>query len=447
MGLFIVALLIGLVLGASMAWLFLRSGQTRLQREAETVRAELELKQSQLVEQSSEIGRLKGQLEAAPGSPAFTDLLNQTLERMKETLTLSSQQVIIERAGQVQEQISEKLEPVLARLQTEIQKSLEESTKHSTERVTSLVTPKMDELKGISEQLAGLLANQNKQSGEINERLSSFISESKELRSQVDSLTKAMSTKPQSRGRWGEILLENLLQTAGLTKPRDYETQVSLQSPEGTRKDLKADVIINLPEGKHLIIDSKVQLVDYQRFVDDPNDVSAARDHTAALRVQVDELSSRRYDLALKGSLQGVFLFVPLEGALSLALEQDRNLVDYAFEKGVYLTTPLTLLPILNIVAILWLTAERDENNEKIVKLATRLYDKLALFSESFFKIKQSLDNAAQSWGKAQDQLRNGRGNAMQIAEQLKKLSGGTTKSIHDELKPLTDGIEAEEGD
>ncbi len=244
-------------------------------------------------------------------------------------------------------------------------------------------------------------------------------------------LTRALRSDRQKQGAWGEMILEGILERSGLREGAEFEKQAHRGGADGER--LRPDVVVNIPGGKTLVIDSKVSLTAYTDAVNAETDGEAAEArsrHVASLRGHIRELASKDYQGAENSTVDYVILFVPIEGALSEALREDGRLTEYALERHVTIATPTTLMMALRTVANVWAVERRNRNAEEIARRAGRLYDKVAGFVDNMDAVGKRLGQARDAYEDAFGQLSRGRGNVLSQIEALKELGAATTKSI-----------------
>ncbi|MFV1983764.1 MAG: DNA recombination protein RmuC, partial [Thiohalomonadales bacterium] len=277
---------------------------------------------------------------------------------------------------------------------------------------------------------------------ETKDRISLFheIKGLKELNSKISedaiNLTNALKGESKTRGNWGEVILERVLEASGLKKGREYDAQDSYRSEEG--KLYYPDVIVHLPDKKDVVIDSKVSLNAYDRYFSADDDLSrqtALDEHISSIRNHIKELSSKNYDdLIGVNSLDMVLMFVPIEPALILAFESDEQLFHEAFSLGIFLVSPSTLTMNLQIIHNMWRYEYQNKNTLEIAKRAGDLYDKFVGFVEALNDIGDKIDKAQESYQTASNRLVSGKGNIVSRTEALKKLGAKTKKSIPDNL-------------
>ncbi len=277
---------------------------------------------------------------------------------------------------------------------------------------------------------------------ETKDRQSLFheIKSLKELNSKISAdainLTNALKGESKTRGNWGEVILERVLEASGLKKGREYDAQESYRGEDG--KLYYPDVIVHLPDNKDVVIDSKVSLNAYDRFYSADDDVSrqaALDEHITSMRNHIKSLSSKNYDdLIGVSSLDMVLMFVPIEPALILAFESDEKLFHEAFSKGIFLVSPSTLTMNLQIIHNMWRYEYQNKNTQEIAKRAGDLYDKFVGFITALDDVGDKIDKAQEAYQTANNRLVAGKGNLVGRTQALKKLGAKTKKSIPDKL-------------
>jgi len=245
-------------------------------------------------------------------------------------------------------------------------------------------------------------------------------------------LTRALKGDSKARGNWGEVILERVLEASGLQKGREYDVQVSLQNSAGKR--FQPDVVIRLPEGKHVIIDAKVSLNAYEAFYccEDPQDKERhLLAHIDALRTHIRVLAAKGYeDLEGICSLDFTLIFIPIEAAFLVAVEKDNAIFIEAYEKNILLVSPSTLLVTLRIIQNIWRHAYQNRNAMEIAKKAGNLYDKFVGFIESLEDLGRHLEKAREAYGAAYTRLVSGKGNLIRRSQELKELGVKSGKEM-----------------
>ena len=243
-------------------------------------------------------------------------------------------------------------------------------------------------------------------------------------------LTNALKGDNKTQGSWGEFVLESILEKSGLVKGREYDVQVSLKAEDGSKS--QPDVIVHLPESRDIIIDSKVSLKAWDGFCaseDEGEKSELLSQHIQSVRMHVKSLSGKDYqNLAGINSLDYVFLFMPIEAAYSIAIQNDPELSQHAFERNIIFVGPTTLLTTLKTVQNLWRLAQQNRNANEIAEKAGALYDKFVAFVDDLDEVGVKIDASKKSFEKAQNKLLTGRGNLIKRAEALKELGAKTSK-------------------
>jgi DNA recombination protein RmuC len=275
-------------------------------------------------------------------------------------------------------------------------------------------------------------ADRNKLAGQISELQKQTL----QISADAVSLANALRGDNKAQGNWGEFVLEKLLEDSGLTNGREYDTQVALKDESGKRRN--PDVIVHLPEGRDIVIDAKVSLVDYERYFhaeDDDTKEQCLSQHLASLRAHIKGLSVKDYE-SLEGvnSLDFVLIFVPVESAFMLALDHDPEMMRDAYDRGIILVSPSTLMVTLRTIKNLWRYADQNRNAQLIADKAGALYDQFVLYVEALDEVGRYLDKSTEAWDTARKRLSTGRGNLVRRSEELKKLGAKTKKTLPPDL-------------
>ena len=253
-----------------------------------------------------------------------------------------------------------------------------------------------------------------------------------QLADEALNLTKALKGENKTQGNWGELVLENILEQSGLREGVEYELQATLKSDEG--KSYRPDVIIHMPQQRDIIVDSKVSLSAYERFVNEDDPALKAKylkEHIGSISSHIKELSAKKYE-KLEGvnTLDFVLMFMPIEGAFLLALEQDGEFFKRAYENNILVVSPSTLLVTLRTIEHIWRTQHQEEHAKKIAKEAEGMYEKLVGFVEELQKVGTHLGRAQDSYDVAINRLQSGKGNVIKRAENIVKLGLKPKKSL-----------------
>lgn len=421
--------LLAAVAGASVAWVFLnaRLGERLRARETELARVT-----SALISADSSVSRLTGlnsQLTAtlAADRASAEARLAAADQRLAERETLAAR--YLADTEKLKATLQTEFQAVAARL---LDEKTAKFTEHNKTQVENILHPLRQQLSDFRQRVDLVY----KTDGEDRTALKTQIEQLRQLNVRITdearALTTALKGQSQARGAWGELILERLLDSAGLIKGQDYLTQESLVTDDGRR--LRPDIVLRLPDARHLVIDSKVSLLSYERAVNAADDVTratATAEHARAVRTHVEQLSEKKYeDTGKLVTPDYVLMFVPLEPAFTLALETDRQLYEWAFDRRVILCTAPTLLVTLKTVASLWKQDRQTKNVQAIADRGGALYDKFAGLIDDLESLGLQLGRSRESYDAAMNKLKSGKGNLLAQVEDLKKLGAKAKKSL-----------------
>ena len=245
---------------------------------------------------------------------------------------------------------------------------------------------------------------------------------------EANNLTKALKGDVKKQGNWGEIILERVLERSGLTKGQEYEREEVVEGAD--RSVQRPDVILHLPDNKHIIIDSKVSLVAYERYITAENEekqILSAKEHINSIRSHVKLLSEKNYQNAQNiNTPDFVLMFIPIEASFSVAVQGDSELFSYAWERKIVIVSPTTLLATLRTISSIWKQENQTKNAQEIARLSGSLYDKFIGFTEDMVKIKNNLDRTSSAYDDAVKKMKDGSGNIIRTAEKIKELGAKT---------------------
>jgi DNA recombination protein RmuC len=301
--------------------------------------------------------------------------------------------------------------------------------------IQSLLSPVQAEMKGFREKVESLHTEETKQRSELKAELLHLQKLNQDITDQASQLTNALQGQKKVQGNWGELILENVLDSSGLRKGDDYQREVSFKTEDGRKRP---DAIVHLPQDKHLVIDAKTSLAAYTRYVNAANDLereTALAEHAAAISDRINELADKDYyRLPGLNSPEVVIMFIPIESAYVEALKYDDTLYQKGIERNVLVATPTTLLTSLNIVRQLWQFEDRNKHTAELANRAEKFYNKLNSFLASMQKVGDQLDNARQTYDQAVRQLYSGRGNLIKQAAEFKDLGVSVQKELPEEF-------------
>ena len=312
----------------------------------------------------------------------------------------------------------------------------------SQQQLGQLLDPLKERIQSFEKRVEESYQQEARERFSLSKELERLQQLNQRLSDEATNLTRALKGQ-KTQGNWGELVLERVLEHAGLEKGREYQTQVSLKGPDGER--FQPDVLIMLPGNKQVVVDAKVSLTAYQQYVSADDDVigqAALKQHVLSLRNHVKGLSGKDYN-RLEGlhSLDFVLLFVPIEAAFSAALQAEPNLFQEAFDRNIVIVSPTTLLATLRVIDSLWKQERQSQNAREIAERAGWLYDKFVLFIQDLDEVGNRLQQLDKAYGAARNKLTEGRGNLVSRSEQLKLLGARASKNLPADLleRAMTD--------
>ena len=405
-------------------------------RERETAQREriagMEATAAQLNQQMAEL-RESQQRAGAEAEQLRRDLGAARVETAESRTALDKERSAAEEKITVLRQAREELSNQFKALANEI---LEQKSKTFTEQnqanLTTLLTPIEKKFGEFQQKVESLEKDGIAGRSELKTQIEGLRTLNERLSADANNLVTALKGSSKTQGDWGEFVLEKLLESAGLREGHEYRVQSSFTREDRSRA--RPDVILDMPGNRHLVIDAKVSLGDYDEYCageeDDGRDAALQR-HIASIRSHIRDLAQRNYQ-ALYGlnSLDFTVMFVPIEPAFMLALAHEGNLWQEAWDRNVLLVSRTTLLFVLRTVAQLWRQEQQTRNVQEIVRRGGELYDKLAAFAKDLTDVGKSLEVARQSYEDAYKKLAQGKGNAIRQAEMLKSLGVKPTKSL-----------------
>jgi len=421
-----IGLLLGLLLGVvSYAWWSRgrESGTTAVLREQHAQeRADLERRLNEQARDASERTREVMELSGLlAGETERTRGLQEKLENQKAELEKS------------QARMTTEFEVIANKLLTARGKELNEQQQ---EKLGTILQPLKEKIKAFEEQVRKAYESEGKERHLLKSEVAKLVEQNQRLSKDADNLTKALKGDSQAQGAWGEMLLEKLLDGSGLVKGQEYSMQESTTLADGSR--LRPDAVIFLPDGKHLIIDSKVSLLHYDRFAANTDEVERERllkQHVESLRAHAKGLGdkdyTKLYDLQ---AVDFVLMFVPIEPAFLLALRERPEIFQEAYDRQVVMVTHSTLMATLRTVHGIWKNERIAKNHIAIAERAGALYEKFVGFTEDLGRIGKNVNDAKESYEKALGKLSEGPGNLVRQVELLKELGAKTNKALHPKL-------------
>jgi DNA recombination protein RmuC len=422
---FVIALIIGIYIGKLLFSANAKSEQAALEEKNNGLSFQIEELKSQLALSNSEKETIRTEKEAiniqlSKKENDFENLWERNKEQKEEVEKLQEKftkefenlanKILEEKSTKFTEQNKENMKNILSPLQEKIQlfeKKVDDTHKES-----------IDYHAALRQQIIGL--------SEMNAQMSK----------ETLNLTKALKGDSKMQGNWGELVLERVLEKSGLEKDREYYVQQSHIAVDGNR--VFPDVVINLPDGKKMIVDSKVSLTAYEKYINEEDDSlknGYLKEHVSSIKRHVEQLGDKNYhDLYEIESPDFVLLFIPIEPAFAMALNEDTTLYNKAFEKNIVIVTPSTLLATLRTIDSMWANQKQQENAMEIARQAGALYDKFQGFVEDLIKIGKKIDESKTEYGAAMNKLVEGKGNLIISVEKLKKMGAKAKKALPESI-------------
>ena len=346
----------------------------------------------------------------------FDNLLDRTKEQKEEI-------------NQLQEKFSKEFENLANKI---LEEKTQKFTEQNKENLKNILSPLQDKILHFEKKVEDTHKESIDYHAALRQQIVSLSEMNAQMSKETINLTKALKGDSKMQGNWGELVLERVLEKSGLEKGREYEVQQAFTTAEGTR--ILPDVIINLPDGKKMVVDSKVSLTAYEKYVNEEDDVQQnlhLKEHVNSVKRHVEQLSDKRYqDIYQMESPDFVLLFIPIEPAFALALQEDLTLYNKAFEKNIVIVTPSTLLATLRTIDSMWTNQKQQENAIEIARQAGALYDKFEGFVSDLIKIGKKMDEAKVEYSAAMNKLTEGKGNLVTSAEKLKKMGAKAKKAL-----------------
>ncbi|MCX7877858.1 MAG: DNA recombination protein RmuC [Ignavibacteria bacterium] len=369
-------------------------------------------------------------------------------EQRNRVLTLSSELSAVksdnENLYRRLEEQKDEIEQIQNRLKTEFEnlasKILEEKsqkfTEQNKENISYILTPLREKISEFEKKISDVYNEENKERSALREQIRILYELNKQMSEDANNLTRALKGDTKVLGTWGELILERILELSGLEKGREFEVQQSVRDSDG--RLLRPDVVVNLPEGKKIIIDSKVSLKAYEAFVnsdDEGHKEEALKQHINSVRSHMKLLSPKSYhSLYGLSNLDFVIMFIPVEPAFSAAISNDPGLWEEAFSRNIVISSPATLLAMLRTVSGLWRQEKRVKYAEEIARKGGELYDYVASFIDQMIKLGERLDSAKKYYTDAMKKFSEGRKSVLSKAEELKQMGVPSTKSVDPRL-------------
>lgn len=426
---FIVALAIGIFIGKL---LFSAKSQSEKAFLEEKLNA---LKEQSLIEKAALDKQLQNAIQE-----------KESIRNEKESINiqLTKKEVDFENLWQRNKEQKEEVEKLQEKFTKEFEnlanKILDEKsskfTEQNKENMKNILTPLQEKIQLFEKKVDDTHKESIDHHATLRQQIINLSALNAQMSKETLNLTKALKGDSKMQGNWGELVLERVLEKSGLEKDREYYVQQSHTNEEGQR--VFPDVVINLPDGKKMIVDSKVSLTAYEKFINEEDDNlknGYLKEHVNSIKRHVEQLGDKNYqDLYQIESPDFVLLFIPMEPAFAMALNEDTTLYNKAFEKNIVIVTPSTLLATLRTIDSMWANQKQQENAFEIARQAGALYDKFEGFVTDLIKIGKKIDESKAEYGFAMNKLVEGKGNLITSVEKLKKMGAKAKKALPENI-------------
>jgi DNA recombination protein RmuC len=420
----ILAILISGAIGAYLGMLFTKLKSKSEQSTLEERQSQMSIAIDDLKQNLSKIERERDHIRNEK------EILNQDLAR-KNTEYENLQTLNLKRDEEIelrQEQLRKDFELLATKI---LDEKSEKFTLQNKENIKQILNPLQEKILVFEKKVEDTQKESISMHSALKEQLLGLKDLNQQMTKEATNLTRALKGDSKMQGNWGELVLERVLEKSGLEKDREYFVQQSFTTSDGSR--VLPDVVLHLPDNKRMIIDSKVSLTDYERYVnaDDDDRPQFLKAHVNSIKKHVDQLSDKKYeDLYDIESPDFVLMFIPIEPAFAIAVNDDNSLYIKAFEKNIVIVTPSTLLATLRTIDTMWNNEKQQQNAIEIARQAGALYDKFEGLVSDLTGVGKKIDDAKKDYSSAMNKLVEGKGNLITSVEKLKKLGAKAKKSL-----------------
>ena len=434
-GITVITGIIGLFIGVFAMWLLSRQKQHRQSGQLKDLEVKLAVENERTESRTAQIDELKEKVEQQESSYQQQQKVTETDKvRIAELNTLlEDERKLSQEKLTLLENAEKNMTSAFENLSNRI---MEEKSKKFTEQnklnIDKTLIPLREQLHEFKKRVDDVYDKETRDRVSLFNEIKNLKSLNEQMSKDATNLTRALKGESKTRGNWGEVILQRVLEDSGLKNGREYDAQESYRDEHG--KLFYPDVVVHLTDNKDVVIDSKVSLNAYEEFCsseDSEEQKQALTEHLNAIRKHVSELQGKNYHELIKiNSLDMVLMFVPIEPALMLAFEQDENLYHESFKRGIVLVSPTTLHMTLQIIHNMWRYEYQNKNTQKIAKQAGDMYDKFVGFVDALDDIGDKLDKAQSAYQTAHNRLTTGKGNLVGRAEAIHKLGLQTNKKL-----------------
>ena len=425
-----IGIIVGAALGFLITYLILKMSKSSLKNFS--LQAEKNQLEKTVTDVTREKQNLKNQLEDL--SERLSDIKSRNAEIKERESHLN------EKLNKQKKEMEEKEEQMNLQFQNLANKIFDEKSekfvKKNKESIDVILNPLKEKIKDFEQKVEKVYGDENKERISLKSEIKHLVELNKKLSEEANNLATALKGDNKTQGNWGELVLEKVLESSGLKKGREYEMQYAMINEDGRRH--QPDVIVNLPENKHIVIDAKVSVVAYEKFINatDKNEKeNYLKDHVTSVKSHIKNLGEKNYQHNEKLITPDfVLLFIPIESALGSAAGSDENLWNYGWERKIVLVSPATLSATLRTVASIWKHENQNINAFEIARQAGNMLDKFSAFTDDMLNIGQRMDLAKKSYESAMNKLVDGKDNLIRKSEKLRDLGVKSKKKLDQRL-------------
>jgi len=400
-----------------------------LEERIKNLTSELEKKEADISKEREEVRQLSEQLST----------YKERYNNLEKQLTVQKSEM-----EELQNKFTKEFENLANKI---LEEKTNKFTHQNKENLDQILKPLNEKIKDFEQKITQTHVDEVKQRATLVEQIKFLTEQNQQMSKDAKDLTNALKGETKTQGNWGEFILESILEKSGLVKDREYSVQESFTTENGNR--LQPDVLINLPDKKTIVIDSKVSLNAYEKYSsleDEIEKQTAIKEHLISVKKHIKELSEKNYqNLYQLKSLDFVLMFLPIEPAFGLAIQTEQNLFITAYEKNIIIVSPTTLLATLRTIANIWRQAYQNKNAVEIARQSGALYDKFQGLLKDLQNVGDKLLATQISYDAAIKKLHTGKGNLVTSVEKIKKLGAKTTKSLPSSFDNLIDEDNTEE--
>ncbi len=420
----VIYIFLAAVLGFIIAFLMNKNNDTKLEHQISELDKEKSILETKYVQTLEDVTKsellLKNERENIIGQSAQIARLENENKNLSEKLQTQKTEI-----NELQNRLTVEFENIANKI---LKERAAEFSSVNNMHISEILNPLKEKIMTFEKKVEETYDKELRDKISLREEVRKLTELNTRVSEEANNLTKALKGDVKKQGNWGEIVLERVLERSGLVCGQEYEREEEIEGAGNQTQ--RPDVIIHLPDNKHIIVDSKVSLIAYERMISEEDEEKRAKhlkEHIASLRSHVKLLSEKNYQNAFNiNTPDFVLMFLPIEPSFSLAVQQDTDLFSYAWERKIVIVSPSTLLATLRTIASIWKQENQTKNAQEIARLSGTLYDKFIGFAEDMAKIKTNIDRTAASYDDALSKMKTGKGNIVRTAEKIKELGAKT---------------------